>query len=74
MAFLLRVQTSASLPIDMGWVYLATPIGMALAIVRIIQQLILQIKAMMGKEDFQVKTEQELILEDRVEDGKDEVK
>ncbi|WP_306301430.1 hypothetical protein [Thalassobacillus sp. C254] len=58
----------------MGWVYLATPIGMALAIVRIIQQLILQIKAMMGKEDFQVKTEQELILEDRVEDGKDEVK
>ncbi|ARK28649.1 TRAP transporter small permease [Halalkalibacter krulwichiae] len=56
-------QTAASLNIPMGLVYMATPIGMGLTSIRIIQQLIKQVKALLGYGNFQVKTEQELILE-----------
>lgn len=33
----------------MGWVYLAVPVGMALTAIRIVQQLIAQIKYLLGK-------------------------
>ncbi|MGJ9385625.1 TRAP transporter permease DctQ [Salipaludibacillus neizhouensis] len=58
-------QTSPALHIPMGIVYLATPVGMGLTAIRIIQQLIKQFKALLGNEEFQVKTEQEVILENK---------
>ncbi|MBU8906956.1 TRAP transporter small permease, partial [Desertibacillus haloalkaliphilus] len=69
-------QQSPALKIPMGLVYMATPIGMGLTAIRIIQQLIKQVKALLGKETFEVKTEQEIALEkeaEAVEDGQQEV-
>ncbi|QOY34239.1 TRAP transporter small permease [Anaerobacillus isosaccharinicus] len=57
-------QKAASMNIPMGFVYMAAPIGMGLTAIRILQQLTIQIKALLGVGDFQVKTEQELILEE----------
>ena len=59
-------QTSPALKIPMGLVYMATPVGMALTAIRIIQQLVKQFMALLGKEEFEVKTEQDLILEKEV--------
>ncbi|MDT8861478.1 TRAP transporter small permease [Alkalihalobacillus sp. MEB130] len=60
-------QTSPALQLPMGLVYMATPIGMGLTAIRIIQQLYKQIQTLLGKEQFEVKTEQERLLEN--EDG-----
>ncbi|MDV2685244.1 TRAP transporter small permease [Alkalihalophilus lindianensis] len=59
-------QTSPALHIPMGLVYMATPIGMGLTAIRLIQQLIKQGKTLFGDESFEVKTEQELIVEQRL--------
>ncbi|PYZ92190.1 TRAP transporter permease DctQ [Salipaludibacillus keqinensis] len=68
-------QTSPALHIPMGFVYLATPVGMALTSIRIIQQMIKQFKALLGKEEFQVKTEKEAILENKeIQDQMDSAK
>lgn len=71
-------QTSPALKIPMGLVYLASPVGMAFTSIRIIQQLIKQIKALSGKEEFDVKTEQEILMEkevikEKVETGRDKL-
>ncbi|WP_017727106.1 TRAP transporter small permease [Halalkalibacterium ligniniphilum] len=63
-------QTSAAMSIPMGLVYLATPVGMGLTAIRLIQQLILQVKTLQGKANFEVKTEQDLILEDELNKDK----
>ncbi|MFB4161582.1 TRAP transporter small permease [Geomicrobium sp. JSM 1781026] len=42
-------QLSPALEVEMGWVYLAVPVGMALTAVRIVQQLTAQIKYLLGK-------------------------
>lgn len=60
-------QTSPGLRIPMGFVYLATPIGMALTSIRLIQQLILQVRALLGKEEFEVQTEAERVLNEKAE-------
>ncbi|MFA1819982.1 TRAP transporter small permease [Virgibacillus oceani] len=57
-------QTSPALHIPMGIVYMATPVGFALTSIRLIQQIILQIRALTGKEDFEVKTEHDIAFED----------
>lgn len=54
-------QKSPALQIPMGFVYLATPIGMGLTAIRIIQNLIQQFKALFGKENDHVETEMERI-------------
>nr|WP_285839874.1 TRAP transporter small permease [Alkalihalophilus marmarensis] len=59
-------QTSPALHIPMGLVYMATPVGMALTSIRLIQQLIIQGKSLVGEDSFEVKTEQELIVEQRL--------
>ncbi|MFB4165363.1 TRAP transporter small permease [Alteribacillus sp. JSM 102045] len=56
-------QTSPSLKIPMALVYAATPVGMGLTAIRIIQQIIKQVRALMGKEDFYIKTEKDDVLE-----------
>lgn len=56
-------QTSPANKIPMGLVYMATPVGMGLASIRIIQQLIKQGKALFGNESFEVKTELEKYVE-----------
>jgi TRAP-type C4-dicarboxylate transport system permease small subunit len=50
-------QKSPANQIPMGLVYMATPIGMGLTVIRLIQKLIKQIKALRG--DFVVDTEAE---------------
>lgn len=57
-------QKSPSLGISMGIVYLATPIGMGLTAIRLLQQIVQQIKALLGKGNYRVKTEQDLILDE----------
>lgn len=52
-------QKSPANQIPMGLVYMATPIGMGLTVIRLIQKLIKQIKALRG--DFVVDTEAEKI-------------
>ncbi|MFB5662300.1 TRAP transporter small permease [Alteribacillus sp. HJP-4] len=56
-------QTSPSLKVPMSLVYAATPVGMALTSFRIIQQMIKQVLALMGKREFKVKTEMDEVLE-----------
>lgn len=60
-------QTSPALHIPMGIVYLATPVGFAITSIRLIQQIILQILTLLGKRDFDVKTEQDFALEQEEE-------
>ncbi|MGO4886732.1 TRAP transporter small permease [Anaerobacillus sp. MEB173] len=57
-------QQSPALQIPMGLVYMATPIGMGLTAIRIIQQLFKQVRTLFGKEYFEVKTLQENVLAD----------
>ncbi|MDY7223206.1 TRAP transporter small permease [Halalkalibacterium halodurans] len=61
-------QTSPALQIPMGLVYLATPIGMGLTALRLVQQIMKQFKALAGEGSFKVKTEQEIILEEQSSD------
>lgn len=56
-------QTSPALQIPMGLVYMATPVGMGLTSIRIIQNIVKQVKTLMGKEDYDVKTQEEKIQE-----------
>ncbi len=55
-------QKSPALQIPMGLVYLATPIGMGLTAIRIVQQLIKQVKMLIGIEKIEPLTEKEKIL------------
>ncbi|MCM3760315.1 TRAP transporter small permease [Alkalihalobacillus oceani] len=57
-------QKSPANQIPMGLVYLAAPFGMALTSIRIIQNLIAQFKALMGKGSFDPKTEFEKLKEE----------
>jgi TRAP-type C4-dicarboxylate transport system permease small subunit len=56
-------QKSPALQIPMGIIYMAAPVGMALSIIRIIQNIILQIKAWNGDGGFKVMTELERMKE-----------
>jgi TRAP-type C4-dicarboxylate transport system permease small subunit len=56
-------QTSPALQLPMGLVYLATPVGMGLTAIRIIQQLFQLFETLRGDAQFEVKTEQERLLE-----------
>ncbi|MBB5173841.1 TRAP transporter small permease [Texcoconibacillus texcoconensis] len=58
-------QRSPGLQIPMGFVYMATPIGMGLTVIRLIQQLIQQTKALLGKSAFDVELEHDKALEDQ---------
>ncbi|WP_088104458.1 TRAP transporter small permease [Halalkalibacter urbisdiaboli] len=66
-------QTSPALQIPMGLVYLATPLGMGLTAIRIIQQIIKQVLTLIGKHSFEVKTEQELIFAKKNDGNFDEI-
>ncbi|MHA6250776.1 TRAP transporter small permease [Oceanobacillus sp. CAU 1775] len=57
-------QITPALKIPMGVVYMATPVGFTLTSIRLVQQIILQIQTLRGKEHFEVKTEQDMIVED----------
>jgi TRAP-type C4-dicarboxylate transport system permease small subunit len=57
-------QRSPANQIPMGYVYMATPIGMGLTAIRLIQNLIKQFKALLGKGDTEVKTELEKVQEE----------
>lgn len=61
-------QTSPALHVPMGFVYMATPVGFALTSIRLIQQIIYQILTLMGKREFEVKTEHDLVMEETRED------
>ncbi|MGJ9383789.1 TRAP transporter small permease [Salipaludibacillus sp. CF4.18] len=52
-------QTSPALDFPMGVVYLATPVGMSLTAIRIIQQIIKQIRTLLGHDNFEMKPEHE---------------
>ncbi|WP_096199029.1 TRAP transporter small permease [Bacillus sp. FJAT-45350] len=60
-------QKSPALQIPMGYVYMATPIGMGLTAIRIVQQIVKQVQALRGKDEFDVRTEQERLLESEQE-------
>lgn len=57
-------QKSPANQIPVGLIYLAAPVGMALTSIRLIQNLIVQIKTLLGKGNFVVKTELERLKED----------
>lgn len=50
-------QKSPALQIPMGLVYMATPIGMGLTLIRLIQNLVKYFKVLLGKEEFEEQTE-----------------
>ena len=58
-------QQSPGLQIPMGLVYLATPVGMGLTVIRLIQQIIEQIKALMDKGTFETEMEYEKTLDSK---------
>lgn len=60
-------QVSPALHFPIGLVYMATPVGFALTSIRLIQQIVYQVLTLMGKRDFEIKTEQDLAVEDSVE-------
>ncbi|WP_257009739.1 TRAP transporter small permease [Evansella halocellulosilytica] len=61
----MRGQVSAGLGIQMGWVYLAGPVGMALTSIRIIQHIIFQVRNLIKgdlegvEKEFEEKVKQE---------------
>jgi TRAP-type C4-dicarboxylate transport system permease small subunit len=57
-------QKSPANQIPMGIVYLAAPVGMGLAAIRIIQNLIKQFKALFGDGELEIKTTQEKLQEE----------
>jgi TRAP-type C4-dicarboxylate transport system permease small subunit len=56
-------QKSPANKIPMGLIYMATPIGMGLTSIRIIQNIVNQVKAFLGKGEAEVKTERERLVE-----------
>ena len=50
-------QKSPALQIPMGLVYMATPVGMGLTLIRLIQNLIKNVRTLQGKEEFEEQTE-----------------
>jgi TRAP-type C4-dicarboxylate transport system permease small subunit len=60
-------QKSPANQIPMGLVYMAAPIGMGLAVIRLVQNLIKHIKALFGKGGADVKTELEKVQEEITE-------
>ncbi len=60
-------QTSPALGIPMGLVYMATPIGMGLTLIRLIQNLVEYIKALLGKGEVDNRTEAERIKDSVLE-------
>ncbi|RSL33959.1 TRAP transporter small permease [Salibacterium salarium] len=56
-------QTSPSMKVPMYIVYAATPVGMSLTSIRIIQQLYMQVLTLLGKRHFTLKTEADDVLE-----------
>ncbi|MGY4688624.1 TRAP transporter small permease [Salibacterium sp. K-3] len=58
-------QQSPALHVPMGVVYLATPVGMGLTAFRLLQQLFRQVKALLGKDTFDVGMEHEKAMEDQ---------
>lgn len=65
-------QASPALNMPMGLVYMATPVGMGLTAIRLIQQLIKQFKALFGDEQFDVKTEHEMLIESEIDQIKED--
>lgn len=57
-------QKSPALHIPMGYVYMATPIGMGLTVIRLLQQLFIEIEDLLGYAIFEVGTEQDRSLEE----------
>ncbi|MEW9053266.1 MAG: TRAP transporter small permease [Neobacillus sp.] len=60
-------QSSPALHIPMGLVYMATPIGMGLTLIRLIQNLIKYVNALQGKGDVDTRTEAERIKDEVLE-------
>lgn len=56
-------QKSPALQIPMGLVYMATPVGIGLTVIRLIQNLIKYIRALLGKGDVDNRTEAERITD-----------
>ena len=48
-------QKSPALQIPMGLVYMATPVGMGLTLIQLIQNLIKNVRTLQGKEEFEDK-------------------
>ncbi|MEQ6390661.1 TRAP transporter small permease [Bacillaceae bacterium S4-13-58] len=60
-------QQSPALHVPMGLVYLAAPVGFGLASIRLVQNIILQILTLMGKKDYEVLTQTDLIDTDTMQ-------
>jgi TRAP-type C4-dicarboxylate transport system permease small subunit len=56
-------QQSPALHIPMGLVYMATPVGIGLTIIRLIQNMIVLVKSLLGKESSLAATEEEHLQE-----------
>lgn len=61
-------QQSPALHIPMGLVYMATPVGMGLAAIRLIQNLYFQFKMLLGKEEIEVSDERDRLKKQEEED------
>ncbi|MFC7062163.1 TRAP transporter small permease [Halobacillus seohaensis] len=61
-------QDSPALHIPMGAVYMATPIGFGLAAIRLIQNLYVQFKMLIGKRELDVADERDRLLNQEEED------
>ncbi|KHE68276.1 TRAP transporter small permease, partial [Halobacillus sp. BBL2006] len=62
-------QQSPALHIPMGVVYMATPIGFGLSAIRLIQNLYVQFKMLIGKEKLDVNDERDRMQKQEGEDG-----
>ncbi|MFZ3591302.1 TRAP transporter small permease [Bacillus sp. DJP31] len=60
-------QTSPALHIPMGIVYMATPIGISLTLIRLIQNLVKNIRALLGKEKFTDQSEEKRVQDNVLE-------
>ncbi|SFK17106.1 TRAP-type C4-dicarboxylate transport system, small permease component [Halobacillus dabanensis] len=61
-------QQSPALNIPMGLVYMATPVGFALTAIRLVQNLIVQIKMLIGKKELDVADERDRMQKQEGED------
>ncbi|REJ08826.1 TRAP transporter small permease [Halobacillus trueperi] len=61
-------QQSPALHIPMGLVYMATPVGFALTAIRLVQNLIVQIKMLIGKKELDVADERDRMQQQEGED------
>lgn len=61
-------QQSPALHIPMGLVYMATPVGFALTAIRLVQNLIVQIKMLIGKKELDVADERDRMQKQEGED------